>query len=268
MTICKSKLAIGFVTYHPTDEFYRRIKLVVNAGFEAYIFDNSPVETGTKGKVNHLNNVKYITAGKNLGLGVGISMICGTAYSDGHAELLFFDQDTNFTEETLKFITKFTCMRTDLFIRQYALVVFSSRTCGGLEEFNVQDVMLAISSGSLFFLSNLNKMGGHNTSYFVDGVDYEICLNARRHQLKVGLCANTPGFDHVSEQPDKVIHIFNKSLPLRRYSAARIFDALSAYIKIIFASIRFAELTFAFVMIRSFAIYVMGLILSRIALKS
>ena len=127
--------------------------------------------------------------------------------------------------------------------------------------------MLAISSGSLFFLSNLNKMGGHNTSYFVDGVDYEICLNARRNQLKVGLCANTPGFDHVSEQPDKVIHLFNSSLPLRRYSAARIFDALSAYIKIIFASIRFAEWKFSYVIIRSFAIYLLGLVLSRMVLK-
>ena len=267
MTICKSNLAIGFVTYYPTDEFYKRVELVIKAGFEAYIFDNSPVEIGTKRQVSHLSNVKYITAGKNLGLGIGISMICGLAYSDGYASLCFFDQDTNFTEETLKFVSKFICTRTALFMQQYAIVVFSSRACLGSEEFNVQDVMLAISSGSLYFLSNLNMIGGHNASYFVDGVDYEICLNALRHKLKVGLCANTPGFDHVSEQPDKVIRLFNKSLPLRRYSLTRIFDALGAYKKIIFDSVRFGEFKFAFVMIKSLAIYLLGCILSRIVLK-
>ncbi|MBR7784688.1 hypothetical protein KDM89_21375, partial [Undibacterium sp. LFS511W] len=72
----------------------------------------------------------------------------------------------------------------------------------------VEDVLVAISSGSMFFLENLKLIGWHNQTYFVDGVDYECCLRARQYGLKIGKCGDTPGFDHVSEQPDKVFAIF------------------------------------------------------------
>jgi len=267
MTDIKHNMAIGFVTYYPTDEFYKRIELVSSARFEIYIFDNSPDATRSKKVADAIKNVKYITGGKNLGLGVGLSIISGTAFSDAYPMLLFFDQDTNFTVNTLDYIYKFACENSSSFRKDYALVVFSALKSSVNAEYNVQEVLLAISSGSLFFLDNLERIGGHNESYFVDGVDYEICLRARMNRLKVGMCGGTPGFDHVSEQPDRELSIFNKSMPIRRYSIKRILDAIGAYIKLIFSSIRSRDFLFAGVMIRSITIYLFGQILSRIVLK-
>ncbi len=263
----KSELAIGFVVYHPTDEFFRRLELAYSAGFKLYVFDNSPGQTNFSDILDKYSDIKYITAGKNLGLGVGLSVINATAYYEQYPRLVFFDQDTNFTVETLNYIYNFSCCKTTEYRTNYAAVVFSSLMEGSKLEYVVRDTPLVISSGSLFYLGNLKEINWHNENYFVDGVDYEMCLRARLKGYKVGVCYNTPGFDHLSEQPDKVVKFFNLSLPLRRYSITRIVDAIGAYIKLIITSTKSLDFIFSGIILRSCAIYVLGQFLSRIVVK-
>lgn len=263
----KSKLAVGFVIYRPTSEFYRRLKMVSSAGFNLYVFDNSPSETKIRDITDNCYNIKYITAGKNLGLGVGLSVINATAYYEQYTSLIFFDQDTEFTVETLSYIYRFVCSKDGDCIKNYAVVMFSSRTDNLKLEYEIQDAQVVISSGSLFYLNILEKLNWHNEKYFVDGVDYEVCLRARLNGFKVGVCYNTPGLDHVVEQPDKFVNLCGKSRPLRRYNVSRIFDAIGAYIKLIFSAVKSLDFKFAGIMLRSCAIYVLGQIVSRVYVK-
>jgi rhamnosyltransferase len=129
----------------------------------------------------------------------------------------------------------------------------------------VLDVPLTINSGTLFILKNLQKIGWHNRSYFVDGVDYEFCLRSHIHSFKIGLVSGIPGFDHESEQPDRVVTILGKRLLVRRYSAPRIKDALHSYIRLIYSATKSREFSYAFLFIRSMSIYLFGQILSRLS---
>lgn len=263
----RPELAVGFVIYHPTGEFYRRLKMASSAGFKLYVFDNSPSETKVKDITKYCSNIKYITAGKNLGLGVGLSVINATAYYEEYSSLIFFDQDTEFTVETLSYIYRFYCSKKSDGIEKYAVVMFTSRTDDSKLEYEVKDVLVTISSGSLFILDRLVKLNWHNEKYFVDGVDYEVCLRARLKGFKVGVCHNTPGFDHAIEQPDKFVRLCGKSIPLRRYNVTRIFDAMGAYSKLIFSAVKSLDFKFAGKMLRSCAIYVLGQVLSRVFVK-
>src|SRR5574337_476549 len=96
-----SDIAVGFGIYKPEENPLSRIKIATEYGCKVYVFDNSP-ETATIRKFSETNgSVRYITNGKNLGLGFGISAVCAQAFYENNAALLFFDQDTVFNTEAL-----------------------------------------------------------------------------------------------------------------------------------------------------------------------
>lgn len=247
----KKNVAIGIVTYGPSETLAARLRVVVEQGFVVYLFDNSP-ELGLIRKFcqgfSH-DAIKYITCGKNVGLGLSISAICAQAYYDSHPALVFFDQDTVFDASTLNFIEDFLINKPELAI-DYSAVVFKAN---GSVLF--KDVIFAISSGSLFFLENLKKINWHNETYFVDCVDYEFCLRSANNKFKIGEYSGTPGFDHQTEQADLKYKVFGKERLLRAYSMKRIVDATQAYGRLLFSSITSLNFIYFKATLRSIAGY-------------
>jgi len=251
------KIAIGFVIYFPEESIIDKIKLVEESGFMFYIFDNSPKISLVRDFCKKLKNCKYITCGKNVGLGFGISSICAQAYYDSFSAFLFFDQDTCFNIDTLNFIQDFYKSHFHL-ESSYSAIVFNSKEIhqnSSENKYELKDVLMVINSGSLFFLKNLEALNWHNTNYFVECVDYEFCLNSNNNNFKIAECSKTPGFDHKTKQPDKKYKIFGKEKFLRKYSRKRLFDYLFASIKLILKSIKTRNIRFTKAYIRSFVIY-------------
>lgn len=253
--------AIGLVLYHPEEALLKRVELMVNLGFHVYVFDNSPFDSQYSHIIKNNTSVDYLTAGKNVGIGYSLSTLCATAYAHGYSHLLFLDQDTGISEITLEFIDNFSVSLQDNIKQHYAAVVFNGSPA---DTQSVQEVRLAISSGSLFNLTILKYIGWHNENYFVDCVDYELCLRTRRLGYKIGIVRNTPDFDHVSEQPDKSISIFGKRVLVRRYSSRRIADAIRAYVKIIFGGLFINKISDTFVMMKSLVIYTANQLIARL----
>ena len=234
---------------------------MVNLGFRIYIFDNSPFAAKCSQVIKDNSGVDYLTAGKNVGIGYSLSTLCATAYAHGYPRLLFLDQDTGISEKTLEFIDAFSLSVQDKINQHYAAIVFN----GSPADIHViQEVRLAISSGSLFNLAALKHVGWHNEKYFVDCVDYEFCLRARRRGYKIGVVKNTPDFDHVSEQPDRSISILGKQVLVRRYSPRRMADAHSAYAKLILGGLFVNNASDTFVMIKSLVIYSANQLIARL----
>jgi rhamnosyltransferase len=271
----KYDFALGFVTYHPSPAFLDRLELLNRLGCKVYLYDNSPEQSLIRPQIKALESITYITAGKNLGLGVGLSTVCAQAYYESFPALLFFDQDTIFNQETITFVQEYCSGNLKQIQNEYSLIVFGEsdyriddpNSLAIPSKFDLVDISLAISSGSLFILENLKKIGWHNEKYFVDGVDYEICLKSLANNLKVGKCFNTPGFDHSSEQPDKTYKIFGVSLSLRCYSLFRIIDTAKSNTRLLFSALRMGQFKFALSIVRSYAIYVAAQILARIVPK-
>lgn len=262
----KKSIALGFVIYKAEINLIERIKLASDSGYRCYIFDNSPDDYMFNRKFNNTPNCKYITVGKNVGLGFGISNVCAQAYYENFDSLLFFDQDTVFDLSTLNFINEFNIQKSSL-QSTYSSILFNAKNSdktNRLNVFEIEDTLLTISSGSLFFLERLKDINWHNESYFVDCVDYEFCLNSNNHDLKIGVCSNTPGFDHISEQDDSEYSIFGKKRMMRKYSSSRVIGTVSASIRIFSNSIRTFNLKFAYAILRSLGIYLYFQFLVRI----
>ena len=258
----KRKIAIGLVIYNSDVSLKTRLHEIIELGFSVYIFDNSPVNGSIRvlSQTYTRETFRYITCGKNVGLGYGISALCAEAYYDKFEALVFFDQDTVFKGETIEFIENFYINNQNL-KANYSTIVFNSKHP---EKKTIKDVLVAISSGSLFLLENVKKINWHNENYFVDCVDYEFCLRSNNNHFKIGEYSSTPGFDHESEQPDVKYIVFGKAFLLRKYSMSRMIDAVSASMKLIGASLKSANFVFAYIMTRSLFLYVSFQLLSRI----
>jgi rhamnosyltransferase len=259
-----SQYSIGLVLYHPEQSLLKRIQLMEEIGIKVYVFDNSPF-VGVYSQVIQKNpNITYLTAGKNVGIGFSLSTLCATAYAHGHRRLLFLDQDTGISVKTLEFIKSYMHNLSIDIDRQYAALVFSGHSA--LDQ-SIKEVRLAISSGSLFNLTALKQIGWHNENYFVDCVDYELCLRARRSGFKIGMISNTTDFDHVSEQPDRSINILGKQVLVRRYSFVRIKDSLVSYMKLIIGDIFKNSIIDTVILIKSLSIYIINQFISRLIKK-
>lgn len=258
MVIDGKKLAIGSVIYRPEKSFFDRLELINQSGIPFFVYDNSPEIPASKKILDSLINTTYLALGKNQGLGVGLARVCQSAYQQGFDALLFFDQDTGFNLQTISFIQNYF-YSNPIVTQTHSVIVFSSEESSAQE-----DVYLAINSGSLFFLKNVEKIGWHNPTYFVDGVDYEFCLRSHIAGFKIGKCFNTPYFDHETEQPDDVVTIFGKRLLIRKYSPTRIKDGFCSYIRLIYFSVIRGQFKFTFLFFRSCLIYIFGQVLARI----
>lgn len=234
-----------------------RLSLAVDSGFAVYIFDNSPNSSIVRDFCKREKKCKYITCGKNVGLGFGISTVCAQAYYDSLPALVFFDQDTVFDQSTLEFIEEFYIRNSSIGIN-YSAVTFNAKNykaSNARDKFEFDDVLMTINSGSLFFLENLKKLNWFNEAYFVDCVDYEFCLNSSNNNMKIGECSITPGYDHEAEQGDTMRVIFGKPRKLRKYSPARIFDTTWASLRLLITSIATGNIKFSIAISRSLTGY-------------
>lgn len=259
----KRSIALGFVTYKPEANFLPRIQMAVASEYAVYIFDNASERGNLESIADDTKGIMYLTCGKNHGLGLGIQAVCAQAYYDGHAALLFFDQDSVFDVSTLDFIERFYLEHPELKITHSA-VVFNA--IGRSEESGscLKDVPLAINSGSLFYLGNLKNLGWHNDSYFVDGVDYEFCLRSTLSGFKVAEYSCTPGFDHATEQPDQQYRFLGKTYAMRAYAFSRIQDVTVSSFRLIFSALIGGQIKFAYRIARHWIVFMVMQTLVRI----
>jgi rhamnosyltransferase len=257
--------AIGLVLYHPDDHILKRIDLMSGRGLHLYIYDNSPFSAISEAILGKPGPIHYITAGHNVGVARSLSVLCATAYAHGHHRLLFLDQDTRVGDHTLRFIDEYSGGLTAIEQERYAAIVFSGKhkgNCAGA------DATFAISSGSLFILGILRRIGWHNTKYFVECVDYEFCLRSIHFGYRIRIVYNTPGFDHATEQPDREVCVCGKTLFVRRYAFARIKDAFLAYIRLLGYTARITRLDLSALVIRSMVIYFTGQVIARLSVRT
>lgn len=252
------KIAVGIVVYHAGVELLRRLELTSANGFEIYVFDNSPDNANVRAFAEHHPQIHYFTCGKNLGLGIGISTVCANAYQQGHSALLFFDQDTGFNEETLTYVEKNYTDNLDAY-NSFSAIAFKADGSA-----SVRDVPLLINSGSLYFLDKLKALDWMDCSYFVDSVDYKLCLDSLNKGYRIGVCGATPGFDHITEQADSRYRIAGRTYSMRAYSWSRIKDTVSSNLKLIFSALMSCQFGFALRITRLLTLYCTSQILVRV----
>jgi rhamnosyltransferase len=159
----KEKIVIATILYKPGIEVWLRIKLALENGYRVYIFDNSPNTTHCPVNISSSPNLRYFTLGSNVGIGTALRQICATAYFEHNEYLLYFDQDTVFSSDTVAYISSFCAVVEDRGtfsddrLARLSSVTFRDRkstSCRAkidVSGYSLQIVDFTINSGALFF---------------------------------------------------------------------------------------------------------------------
>ena len=240
------KPRLATILYKPTDRTYQRILLAISEGYKFYIFDNHPNDEVKIFVAGHKEEIRYFTFDRNLGVGPALRLMCATAYYENNEHLLYFDQDTIYDKETLRYISDYmanSSSYTDVIRKEriFSVTFRDSATNSrkktfkiiALGEYDLNIVDFTISSGTLFSLEELRRVGWHHEGYRMDGVDYCLCLDAEKAGYKIAEIFNTPGLDHKKEQNNKEYRILSITFSGHKYPISRILDYGRSSLKLI-----------------------------------
>ncbi len=224
----KHRLAAAIISYHPPLELAGRLQLLREAGMQVYLWENSETPAEAVQWANEVLN----QGAANAGLGPSLSLLLDHARTAGYEKLLYFDQDTSFTAESLAFIANF--LEAGYYTAEFAAIRFAEAAHSLAGKTQPQKQRLLLSSGMLFQLSAPVR---HDPSFFVEGVDYQYCLDAAIKGWKLGLVGCT-GIGHESVQPEQVFRLGSYEMAYRPYPTRRHIELTKAYLRLWWRAIR------------------------------
>lgn len=242
-----SNLALCFVVYNSDVNFFVRLRNFIDAGHTIYLYDNSPSNTFyflKKFRFNEFKNFHYYTSGKNVGLSIAFNSIFMAAHNSGFNYALYFDQDTNFDFETISYVNTYVNNHITI---DYLMIGLYNQSSNSLFNFDIIDTTHVISSGTLFNLKLLDYVGWFDTNFFVDGVDYSMCLKALNNSIPIGLFKYSPSFDHNTLQNGaNYLNLFGMVFFIKKYSFDRILGVIKSHFILIIDSFFQKKYKFSF----------------------
>ena len=190
----KSTVAAIVVTHHPDDAFPQRIEPLIPQVASVLIVDNHS-NGSARSMLKEMSlrpNVGVIWNSENAGLAAALNKGMDRAMKAGYEWALLFDQDSTPAEDIIGGLNE----AYQEFEEKDSLAVLGSnyedRQTGRLAyEANRKDVRgwverkVVITSGSLVSLQAYKKTGPFRSEYFIDCVDLEYCLRARKRGFRI-----------------------------------------------------------------------------------
>jgi len=183
------KLAATVVLYNPDISVLNNIRTYIDDIDLLIIADNSDIpNTQLLSKLKKLGNkIQLISFGENLGIAKALNTAARLAVDKGYSHLLTMDQDSSFDKINISYL-KNTALKN---IRmKFAVIapVFTLKTervkrIRSNSEI-LDEVKSVITSGCILNLEVFNYVGGFCDKLFIDQVDHEFCLRARKKGYK------------------------------------------------------------------------------------
>jgi len=129
--------------------------------------------------------VTYVSLGGNRGIAAALNEGCRRARDLGFAWVLTLDQDSTATPGMVARLA--ACLEPPL-AQDVAIVAPVWQQVGGLPVAaaeGCQELDIAMTSGSLTRQSALEELGGFREDFFIDRVDNEFCMRARRRGWRI-----------------------------------------------------------------------------------
>lgn len=158
--------------------------------------------------------------GANFGIGHALNIGIEQAKDQGFKWVLTMDQDTIVHKDLLISYERFLHTTPNAAILAPSLSIFGKPPKSN----NSKNLEYAITSGNLVRLDVYEKVGLYNEDLFIDKVDFEFCLRARRggfdiFQVEDALIFHELGDQHENSGP--LGRFYTAHSPLRRYYMSR-----------------------------------------------
>ena len=204
------------VTYEPDESWAERLRAIMLVCPRCIVVDNS-VTPGGRGyvrtTVSETKGAELIANPDNLGLGNALNQGCRRLHAAGHSWVITFDQDSTPGPD---FAGALLTAAARPGPKHPAVVGANWRDRGRPDhrsrhlqtkkpfgfsfrrltaDDDLTDVLCVITSGSLLSLKAWHDLGGFDETLFLDLVDTDFCLRARRAGWTIAVAARA-GLDH------------------------------------------------------------------------
>lgn len=178
-------ICAGIVTFNPdisrlkenVSSIYKQVqKLLICDNGSSNIVD---IENGLADY-----NIKYIRLSKNLGIAAALNEICKYAIKEGYGWVLTLDQDSVCPEHLISNMQLYV-NQNDVAILAPEIVYRNNEDTFEKKKEEYDEVAWVITSASLTNLSVWDKIGGFDEKLFIDMVDYDYCIRARRAGYRI-----------------------------------------------------------------------------------
>lgn len=227
-------IAAVVVTYHPDGGLPERIMLTAEQVGGVVIVDNGSGEDASRRlrRIASFPDVELIENDKNLGIAAALNQGVRQAISRGYGWVLTLDQDSRPHPEMVANLattyTSYLGRGVDAIVAPVPVDEHSGRAellalCDGEEDVEVETVL---TSGTLLSASAFASVGPFREELFIDYVDTEHCLRARRAGHPVVLSCNARLLHNLGAPTFhrflwKTRVVTSNHSPLRRYYITR-----------------------------------------------
>lgn len=192
-----NNIGVVIVVYHPNVKQLESKLKCLGGDIAIVVVDNTPNEVIDIEQTN----VAYIPLCENTGIANAQNVGIGNLLKRGCTHVVFFDQDSDFTEKYVRSIVdeyeRISTVRKNLFLlgpivinktngEEYRSVIHSDKKSeqGFIEKREI------ISSGSCVSVDKLNQVGVMDARLFIDYVDFEHCWRANSKGYVCGITQN------------------------------------------------------------------------------
>lgn len=192
-----NRIGVVIIVFHPNARLLESKLKKLGNDVAVVVVDNTPNET-----INiEQANITYIPLYENTGIANAQNVGIGNLLKRGCTHVVFFDQDSDFTEKYVRSIVdeykRISTVRKNLFLlgptvinktngEEYRSVIHSDKKSeqGFIEKREI------ISSGSCVSVEKLNQVGVMDARLFIDYVDFEHCWRANSKGYVCGITQN------------------------------------------------------------------------------
>ena len=176
------KLAATVTFYNPTKENIDNISSYIKLVDKVYVVDNSSEDN--KEMLPNNKKIVYIANNENLGVATALNIAAKQAVKDDFEWLLTMDQDSKFNgdnlEKMINYILMHDCKNIGLISPWHVI-----KTGVKKPDKDIEDVVEVMTSGNIINLKAYEKIGGYKDWLFIDGIDFDYCMNLNVNGYKV-----------------------------------------------------------------------------------
>lgn len=176
------RLSATVTFYNPTRENIENIFSYIDKVDRVYIIDNS--SKSNESMLPNNSKIVYKANLKNLGVASALNDAAKMAIEDKSDWLLTMDQDSKFTGNNLSkmidYLENNDCKNIGLISPWHVI-----KTGVKKSEKNIEDVVEVMTSGNIINLDAYQKIGGYKDWLFIDGIDFDYCMNLNVNGYKV-----------------------------------------------------------------------------------
>jgi len=198
------KIAAVIVTYHPEESLLDRVLLILGQVQKVVIIDNTE-DASSEPVLFTLRNqgCQIIKNNSNPGIGRALNQGVAWAAEQGCSWVLTLDDDTAVYPSLVALYREALLgplSRKKVGVMNTRYVDINSGAIDGIlfrknSDNQWVNIKVVISSGSFFSIETHRNVGGFREEFFLDWVDHDFCLKARRLGLK-NFIYTRPMFEH------------------------------------------------------------------------